>query len=81
MRLFLIICAQFLSGSIWFAANAAFLDQKFLLSAVQAGFIAGTLCFAFFNLSDRFSPARVFFACSIAGAVCNLAGVLATSPI
>jgi MFS family permease len=79
MRLFLIILAQFLSGSIWFAANAAFLDQKFLLSAVQAGFIAGTLCFAFFNLSDRFSPARVFFACSTAGAICNLAGVLVTS--
>jgi len=79
MRLFLIICAQFFSGSIWFAANAAFLGQKFLLSAVQAGFIAGTLCFAFLNLSDRFSPARLFFACSIAGAVCNLAGVLVPS--
>ncbi len=61
MRLFLIIIAQFLSGSIWFAANAAFAGQAFLLSAVQAGFIAGTLSFAFLNLSDRFLPARVFF--------------------
>jgi MFS family permease len=79
MRLLLIICAQFLSGSIWFAANAAFVSQTFLLSAVQAGFIAGTLSFAFLNLSDRFSPVRVFFACSMAGAVCNLAGVLVPS--
>ncbi len=79
MRLLLIILAQFLSGSIWFAANAAFMDQTFLLSAVQAGFIAGTLSFAFLNLSDRFSPARLFFACSIAGAVCNMAGVFVPS--
>ena len=76
MRLLLIILAQFLSGSIWFAANAAFMDRPFLLSAVQAGFIAGTLGFAFLNLSDRFSPARLFFVCSLAGAVCNLAGLL-----
>ena len=76
MRLFLIILAQFLSGSIWFAANAAFFDQKFLLSAVQAGFISGTLSFAYLNLSDRFSPVRVFFICALAGAVFNLGGVL-----
>jgi MFS family permease len=76
MRLFLIILAQFLSGSIWFAANAAFFDQKFLLSAVQAGFITGTLSFAYLNLSDRFSPVRVFFICALAGAVFNLGGVL-----
>ena len=76
MRLFLIISAQFLSGSIWFAANAAFAGQAFLLSAVQAGFIAGTLSFAFLNLSDRFSPARVFFVCALAGAFFNLAGAV-----
>lgn len=76
MRLFLIILAQFLSGSIWFAANAAFAGQAFLLSAVQAGFIAGTLSFAYLNLSDRFSPARVFFVCALAGAVFNIGGTL-----
>jgi MFS transporter, DHA1 family, inner membrane transport protein len=79
MHLSLIILAQFLSGSIWFAANAAFVTQTFLLSTVQAGFIAGTLGFAFLNLSDRFSPARVFFACSLAGACFNLAGLLVTA--
>jgi MFS family permease len=79
MRLLLIILAQFLSGSIWFAANAAFLDQQFLLSAVQAGFIAGTLSFAFLNLSDRFPPVRVFFVCALAGAVFNLSATLLPS--
>ncbi|MCG8637495.1 MAG: MFS transporter [Desulfobacterales bacterium] len=72
MRLFLIILSQFLSGSIWFAANAAFQGQDFLLSAVQAGFIAGTLIFAFFNLADRFSPARLFFISSLFGALFNI---------
>lgn len=71
MRLLMIILAQFLSGSIWFAANAAFQDQAFLLSAVQAGFIAGTLGFAFLNLADRFSPARLFFISSLLGALFN----------
>ena len=75
MRLFFIILSQFLSGSIWFAANVAYLDQGFLLSAVQFGFIIGTLVFAFLNISDRFSPARVFFICASLGAVFNFSGV------
>ncbi len=75
MRLFLIITAQFLSGSIWFAANVAYQGQNMLLSAVQLGFITGTLGFAFFNISDRFSPAKVFFWCALAGAVFNFSGI------
>jgi MFS family permease len=75
MRLVLIIVSQFLSGSIWFAANVAYQGQGFLLSAVQLGFILGTLLFAFFNISDRFSPAAVFCCCSMAGAALNAAGV------
>lgn len=75
MRLFFIILSQFLSGSIWFAANVAYLDQGFLLSAVQFGFILGTLIFAFLNISDHFSPARVFFVCSLFGAVFNYSGI------
>lgn len=71
MRLFLIILSQFFSGSIWFAANAAFQDQGFLLSGVQAGFIVGTLIFAVFNLADRFSPARLFFVSSFLGSLFN----------
>lgn len=43
-----------------------------LTSAVQFGFIAGTLLFAFLSIADRFSPSRVFFACALAGAGFNL---------
>ncbi len=75
MRLFFIVVSQFLSGSIWFAGNVAFQGQGLLLSAVQFGFIIGTLIFAIFNISDRFSPARVFFGCAILGAVCNFSGI------
>lgn len=75
MRLLFIILAQFFSGSIWFAGNVAYQEQGFLLSAVQFGFIIGTLVFAFLNISDRFSPARVFFLCSIFGAVFNCLGL------
>ncbi len=75
MRLFFIILSQFLSGSIWFAANVAYLDQGFLLSAVQFGFILGTLIFALLNISDRFSPVRVFFFCALFGALFNFSGI------
>ncbi len=39
------------------------------------GFISGTLVFAALNLSDRFSPARVFFICSLIGALFNFLGI------
>lgn len=48
-----------------------------LTSAVQLGFIAGTLVFAFLALADRFSPRRVYLAASLAGAGCNLAAAAA----
>ena len=45
----------------------------YITSAVQLGFIAGTLVFAFFALADLFSPRIVFFLCSAAGAIANAA--------
>lgn len=48
-----------------------------LTSAVQLGFIAGTLVFAFLALADRYSPRRVYLAAALAGAACNLAAVAA----
>ncbi len=48
-------------------------------SAVQLGFIAGTLAFAFFAVADRYSPRLVFFLCALAGALAN-AALLATGP-
>lgn len=42
-----------------------------LTSAVQIGFIAGTLCFAFLALADRISPRLLFLLCSLGGAFIN----------
>jgi MFS family permease len=46
-----------------------------LTSAVQFGFIAGTLLFAILAIADRFSPSKVFFVCALLGAVVNLGTV------
>lgn len=45
----------------------------YITSAVQLGFIAGTLAFAFFAVADRFSPRLVFFLCALVGAAANAA--------
>ncbi|NMM48498.1 MFS transporter [Marinigracilibium pacificum] len=79
-----IVIAQFFCTSLWFAGNAVMnnlisayglndsaLGQ--LTSAVQLGFISGTLVFALLTIADRFSPSKVFFVCSILGAVFNIA--------
>lgn len=84
-----IVASQFAGTSLWFAGNAVLADlQKEwglaagaignVTTAVQFGFIAGTLVFAFLAVSDRFSPRLVFLACSLLGALSNLA-VLAAS--
>ncbi|MFK8164844.1 MAG: nitrate/nitrite transporter [Lewinella sp.] len=82
----LIVLAQFCCTSLWFAGNAVLeeLVTTFglpdtalgsLTSAIQFGFICGTLVFAVLAIADRFSPSRVFFASAIAGAVFNLAAI------
>lgn len=81
-----IVFAQFCCTSLWFAGNAVMPDLianfdlpetalGHLTSAVQFGFIAGTLLFAFLTISDRYSPSRIFFACALIGAAFNL-GIL-----
>lgn len=42
-----------------------------LTSAVQLGFIVGTLSFAMLSIADRFSPSKVFFFSAILGATFN----------
>lgn len=82
--LFLIVISQFAGTSLWFTGNAILPELKqslhlsqyavsYVTSAVMLGFVAGTLLFAFLSLADRFSPARLFFLCSILGALFNLA--------
>jgi MFS family permease len=45
-----------------------------LTSALQLGFILGTLVFALLTLADRYPPRRVFLMCSLAGSACTVAG-------
>lgn len=83
-----IVAAQFACTSLWFAGNGVMEDLRFslglaetalghLTSAVQLGFISGTLVFALFTISDRYSPSKVFFWSAMAGAIANLAMVWA----
>ena len=80
----IIVASQFAGGSLWFAGNAVLDDLQrdwglpaealgYITSSVQLGFIVGTLAFAFFALSDLFSPRILFFACSLLGAIANAA--------
>lgn len=82
-----IVFSQFCCTSLWFASNAVMRDivdnfhlnehaLEHLTSAVQFGFITGTLLFALLTIADRFPPSRVFFVSAIIGAVFNL-GVIA----
>lgn len=77
-----IVFAQFAGTSLWFAGNAILpelqqalgLQQEalgLLTSAVQLGFIAGTLCFAVLSLADRISPRLLFLLCALLGATTN----------
>ena len=79
-----IVISQFCCTSLWFAGNAIIPDiiKEFhltpaflanLTSAVQFGFIIGTLVFAVFTISDRFPPSRVFFLCALIAGLFNLA--------
>ncbi len=83
-----IVGAQFACTSLWFAVNAVMPDLQrewglppsavgTLSSAVQLGFVAGTLVFALAMVADRFPATRVFLACSLLGAAANAAMLLA----
>jgi MFS family permease len=78
-----IVVSQFCCTSLWFAGNAIIpdiirnfnLDPSFLAdltSAVQFGFIIGTLIFAVFTIADRFSPSLVFLYCALIAGLFNL---------
>jgi len=44
----------------------------YITTSVQAGFIVGTLVFAFLSIADRYSPVRVFMFCAFVGSVLNV---------
>jgi len=78
-----IVFSQFAGTSLWFAGNAiigdlqtamniSLEDTGIVTSAIQLGFIFGTLVFALLSISDRYSPRKLFFLCSVLGSVSNL---------
>jgi MFS family permease len=77
-----IAIAQLLGTSLWFSANSAADDLRrawgasvsdigVLTSAVQLGFILGTLVFALSGVADRFPASRIFPVCALLGAMFN----------
>lgn len=86
----IIVIAQFCCTSLWFATNgvmnSVILEYQleataigWLTSAVQFGFIAGTLLFALFTINDRFSPSKVFFISALCAALFNFCFILQSS--
>jgi MFS family permease len=80
--LFIIVLAQLLGTSLWFSGNAAAGDLArawgldaaglgHLTTAVQAGFIAGTLIVSLTGLADRVAASRLFAAAALLGAAVN----------
>ncbi len=81
-HLLVIVLAQFAGTSLWFAGNAILPNLQPLLgtnslngwitSAVQLGFITGTLLYTLYGISDRFPATRVFLISVVAAAAFNL---------
>ncbi len=85
--LIIIVISQFCCTSLWFAGNSIVSDLVLnfnlpegalghLTSAIQFGFISGTLVFAALTIADRFSPSKVFFISALLAAVFNLGLIL-----
>lgn len=81
-HLLVIVLAQFAGTSLWFAGNAILPNLQPLLgttalngwitSAVQLGFIAGTLVYTLYRIPDTYPATRVFLVSVIAAALFNL---------
>ncbi|MFT6998468.1 MAG: MFS family permease [Cryomorphaceae bacterium] len=78
-----IVFSQFCCTSLWFAGNGVISDLVVnfdlnetalghLTSAVQFGFIIGTLIFAVLTIADRFPPSKVFLISATLGSLFNL---------
>jgi len=85
-----LVLAQLLGTSPWFAVNAVMPDLQAafgwnagavgtLTAALQGGFIAGTLVFALLAVADRWPARRVFLLCALAAAVCTLAAMVSAA--
>jgi MFS family permease len=78
-----LIIATMAGMSLWFMTAAVLPDMAeeagadetklaWLSSAVQAGFVGGSLLFAFIGIPDRIDPRRVFAFCAVGTAVTNV---------
>ena len=87
-----IVIAQFFCTSLWFAGNAILPDLALHLhisqqalgsitSAVQFGFIAGTLVYATLLIADRFEHSKVFCCSALFAGISNLSIVFIGSGI
>ena len=86
-----IVISQFSCTSLWFTGNMiSGLAKEFhfeptaighLISAVQFGFISGTLIYAILGIADRFSPSKVFFISAVLAALSNFAIVIVNHEI
>jgi len=89
----LIAYCQVAALALWFSATAIVPSlardyalsatmQSLFTSAVQAGFVVGTLCSAFLGLADRLDPRRFFAAATLVATLANAAILLLdpTSP-
>ncbi|MGR4889440.1 MFS transporter [Sphingopyxis sp. LARHCG72] len=84
-----ILVAQFAAMAVWFASAAAAsalarsaplsgFEAALLTSAVQGGFVVGTLASALLGLPDRFDPRRLFMISAITAGIAS--GALAALP-
>ncbi|GAB3941647.1 MFS transporter [Spirosoma harenae] len=81
-QLLIVVFAQFAGTSLWFAGNAILPEIQRLLktieftswitSAVQIGFITGTLLYALLGIADRFRATHVFLVSVVLAAAVNL---------
>ena len=78
----LLALCQVAAMSLWFSASAVVpalaaefdlsgFQQSLYTSAVQAGFVAGSLASAFLGLSDRLAPRRFFMAAALLASAAN----------
>ena len=83
----LIILAQVLALSVWFAGTAALPAlnaaadigrgaQAALISSVQIGFVIGALTSAILGLADRFDPRRLFITGALLAGIANAAALM-----
>jgi nitrate/nitrite transporter NarK len=90
LSLALLAASQILAISVWFSGSAVVLDLQaarhldanhaaLFTSAVQAGFVVGTLVSALYGLADRIDPRRLLTLSAVAAGTAN-AMILLTDP-